>query len=113
MLATTRDIESLRELSERCGDQVKLFELDVTDESSAAGAVKTAIDAFGSLDVVIHHAGLVQAFNGTSIWICPVVTAKSKAIRHPRRYVAHGRCRVDRLFFKRRIENVDVINVSR
>ena len=37
MLATARDIESLRELSERYGDQVKLFELDVTDESSAAG----------------------------------------------------------------------------
>ena len=57
MLATARDIESLRELSERYGDQVKLFELDVTDESLAAGAVKTAIDAFGSLDVVINNAG--------------------------------------------------------
>src|SRR6201981_1548914 len=57
VLATARDIESLRELSERYGDQVKLFELDVTDESSAAGAVKTAIDAFGSLDVVINNAG--------------------------------------------------------
>ncbi len=55
VLATARDFESLRELSERYGDQVKLFELDVTDESSAAGAVKTAIDAFGSLDVVIHR----------------------------------------------------------
>jgi NAD(P)-dependent dehydrogenase (short-subunit alcohol dehydrogenase family) len=57
VLATARDIESLRELSERYGDQVKLFELDVTNESSAAGAVKTAIDAFGSLDVVINNAG--------------------------------------------------------
>jgi NAD(P)-dependent dehydrogenase (short-subunit alcohol dehydrogenase family) len=57
VLATARDIESLRELSERYGDQVKLFELDVTDELSAAGAVKTAIDAFGSLDVVINNAG--------------------------------------------------------
>jgi NADP-dependent 3-hydroxy acid dehydrogenase YdfG len=37
VLATARDIESLRELSERYGDQVKLFELDVTDEWSAAG----------------------------------------------------------------------------
>ena len=48
VLATARDIESLRELSERYGDQTRLFELDVTDESSAAGAVKTATDAFGS-----------------------------------------------------------------
>ena len=37
---------SSRELSERYGDQVKLFELDETDESAAAGAVRTAIDAF-------------------------------------------------------------------
>ena len=29
VLATARDIESLRELSERYRDQVKLFELDV------------------------------------------------------------------------------------
>src|SRR5579872_3366745 len=57
VLATARDIESLRELSERYGDQVKLFELDVTDEASAAGAVKTAIDMFGSLDVVVNNAG--------------------------------------------------------
>ena len=57
VLATARDIETLRELSERYGDQVKLFELDVTDDSSAAGAVKRAIDAFGSLDVVINNAG--------------------------------------------------------
>ena len=57
VLATARDVESLRELSERYGDQVKLFELDVTDEPSAASAVKTAINAFGSLDVVINNAG--------------------------------------------------------
>jgi NAD(P)-dependent dehydrogenase (short-subunit alcohol dehydrogenase family) len=57
VLATARDIKSLRELSERYGDQVKLFELDVTDESLAADAVKAAIDAFGSLDVVINNAG--------------------------------------------------------
>ena len=57
VLATARDIGSLTGLSERYGDQVKLFALDVTDESAAAGAVKTAIDAFGSLDVVINNAG--------------------------------------------------------
>jgi NAD(P)-dependent dehydrogenase (short-subunit alcohol dehydrogenase family) len=57
VLATARDIGSLTGLSERYGDQVKLFALDVTDELAAAGAVKTAIDAFGSLDVVINNAG--------------------------------------------------------
>src|SRR5207253_7830844 len=45
------------DLSERHGDQIKLFALDVTDESAAASAVKAAIGAFGSLEVVINNAG--------------------------------------------------------
>jgi NAD(P)-dependent dehydrogenase (short-subunit alcohol dehydrogenase family) len=57
VLATARDIGSLSDLPERYVDQVKLFALDVTDELAAAGAVKTAIEAFGSLDVVINNAG--------------------------------------------------------
>src|ERR1700742_1854288 len=57
VLATARDIKSLADLSERYGDQVKLFAMDVTDEAAAANAVKTAIDVFGSLDVVINNAG--------------------------------------------------------
>ena len=57
VLATARDIESLHDLSERHGDQIKLFALDVTDESAAASAVKAAIGAFGSLEVVINNAG--------------------------------------------------------
>jgi NAD(P)-dependent dehydrogenase (short-subunit alcohol dehydrogenase family) len=57
VLATARDIESLRDLSKRYPDQVNLFALDVTDESAAAGAAKTAIAGFGSLDVVINNAG--------------------------------------------------------
>jgi NADP-dependent 3-hydroxy acid dehydrogenase YdfG len=42
----------LGDLSERYGDQVKLFGMDVTDEA-AANAVMAAVDVFGSLDVVI------------------------------------------------------------
>src|SRR6201986_953432 len=57
VLATARDIKSLTDLSERFGDQVKLFALDVTNESAAANAVKSALDVFGSLDVVINNAG--------------------------------------------------------
>jgi NAD(P)-dependent dehydrogenase (short-subunit alcohol dehydrogenase family) len=57
VLATARNINSLKDLSDRYGHQVKLFALDVTDESAAADAVKTAIEAFGSLDVVINNAG--------------------------------------------------------
>ena len=57
VLATARGIESLADLPERYGDQVKLFALDVTDEAAAANAVMSAIDLFGSLDVVINNAG--------------------------------------------------------
>src|SRR6202034_1662 len=56
VLATARDIKSLADLSERYGDQVKLFAMDVTDEA-AANAVMAAVDVFGSLDVVINNAG--------------------------------------------------------
>ena len=57
VLATARDIKSLTDLSERYGDQVKLFAMDVTDEAAAANAVVAAVDVFGSLDVVINNAG--------------------------------------------------------
>src|ERR1700726_5102167 len=57
VLATARDIQPLHDLSERHGDQIKLFALDVTDGSAAASAVKAAIGAFGSLEVVINNAG--------------------------------------------------------
>src|SRR5437762_11737025 len=57
VLATARDIKSLADLSERYGDQVKLFAMDVTDEAAAANAVMAAVDVFGSLDVVVNNAG--------------------------------------------------------
>ena len=57
VLATARNSESLGDLSAQYRSQVKLFDLDVTDESAAAAAVKTAIDTFGSLDAVINNAG--------------------------------------------------------
>src|SRR5580704_11305998 len=57
VMATARNTESLNDLSDRYGNQVKLFALDVTDESAATAAVKTAIDTFGSLDVIVNNAG--------------------------------------------------------
>src|SRR6202046_2763331 len=57
VLATARDIKSLADLSERYGDQVKLFELDVTDEAADGNAVMSATDLFRSLYVVINNAG--------------------------------------------------------
>jgi NAD(P)-dependent dehydrogenase (short-subunit alcohol dehydrogenase family) len=57
VLATARDTASLGDLSKRYGGQVKVFALDVTDETMAAAGVRAAIDAFGALDVVINNAG--------------------------------------------------------
>jgi NADP-dependent 3-hydroxy acid dehydrogenase YdfG len=57
VLATARDIESLHDLSERHGDQIKLFALDVTDESAAASAVKAAIGAFGRRKRIVRERG--------------------------------------------------------
>src|SRR6202167_2630737 len=57
VMATARNTESLNDLSDRYGNQVKLFALDVTDESAATAAVKTVFGAFGSLEVVINNAG--------------------------------------------------------
>ncbi|HEY0757707.1 MAG TPA: SDR family NAD(P)-dependent oxidoreductase [Acidisarcina sp.] len=57
ILATARNTETLSDLPQRYQNQVKLFALDVTGESAASRAVETAVDAFGSLDVVINNAG--------------------------------------------------------
>src|SRR5258708_37228248 len=76
VLATARDLESLHDLSERHGDQIKLFALAVTDESAAASAVKPAIGAFGSLEVVINNAGYGNLSSGedtqTSAFLAPL-----------------------------------------
>jgi NAD(P)-dependent dehydrogenase (short-subunit alcohol dehydrogenase family) len=41
----------------RFGDRVRTFGLDVTDAAAARAAVQTAVDEFGSLDVVVNNAG--------------------------------------------------------
>jgi NAD(P)-dependent dehydrogenase (short-subunit alcohol dehydrogenase family) len=55
--ATARRIESLQSLKEEFGDRVLPLELDVTDERQASYVVRTAIDAFGGLDVLVNNAG--------------------------------------------------------
>jgi NAD(P)-dependent dehydrogenase (short-subunit alcohol dehydrogenase family) len=60
VVATARDISSLKDLSERYGDLVLPLELDVTDRVAVFAAVETAIEKFGRLDVVINNAGYGQ-----------------------------------------------------
>ncbi|MEV4759678.1 oxidoreductase [Micromonospora sp. NPDC049559] len=61
LVATARQPEQLSELVDRYGDQVRAVALDVTDPAAARAAVQTALDAFGSLDVVANNAGYANS----------------------------------------------------
>jgi NAD(P)-dependent dehydrogenase (short-subunit alcohol dehydrogenase family) len=57
LVATARRPQQLDDLVAQYGDQVRAIALDVTDPDAATAAVKSAIDAFGRLDVVVNNAG--------------------------------------------------------
>ncbi|MBE1494879.1 NAD(P)-dependent dehydrogenase (short-subunit alcohol dehydrogenase family) [Amycolatopsis lexingtonensis] len=57
VVATARRPETLADLVERGGDRVRTAALDVTDEGQIDAAVKTALAAFGRIDVVVNNAG--------------------------------------------------------
>jgi len=57
LVATARDPGRLSDLVERYGDQMRTASLDVTDAPAAHASVQLAIQAFGSLDVVVNNAG--------------------------------------------------------
>jgi NAD(P)-dependent dehydrogenase (short-subunit alcohol dehydrogenase family) len=57
VVATARTPEQLAHLVAAYGPQVHPIALDVTDAAAARGAVQSAIDAFGRLDVVVNNAG--------------------------------------------------------
>ncbi|WP_129715638.1 SDR family NAD(P)-dependent oxidoreductase [Pedobacter sp. SYP-B3415] len=55
--ATARNPASLAPLKEQFGENVLLIELDVTNPTQAAQAVRQAYDYFGRLDIVLNNAG--------------------------------------------------------
>jgi NAD(P)-dependent dehydrogenase (short-subunit alcohol dehydrogenase family) len=57
VLATARRPETLAEVKERGGDRVRTAALDVTDAGQIDAAVKTALEEFGRIDVVVNNAG--------------------------------------------------------
>jgi NAD(P)-dependent dehydrogenase (short-subunit alcohol dehydrogenase family) len=57
VVATARRPEQLDDLVQQYGDRIRTVALDVTDAAAACAAIQTAIDAFGSLDVVVNGAG--------------------------------------------------------
>ena len=48
-------------LAAELGDGVRAVHLDVTDEGQWDAGVRAAVDAFGSLDVLVNNAGIVNA----------------------------------------------------
>ena len=69
VVATARKAEQLADFVDTYGDQVRAVALDVTDPLAAAAAVRTAVDAFGRLDVVVNNAGYADlaAIEDTSL----------------------------------------------
>ena len=57
LLATARDPAQLAGLDEGRPGTLATARLDVTDEADAAAAVATAIERFGTLDVLVNNAG--------------------------------------------------------
>ncbi|MFD3520131.1 SDR family NAD(P)-dependent oxidoreductase [Streptomyces sp. NPDC058653] len=57
VVATARRPEQLAEFADTYGDRVRTVALDITDPEAARAAVATALEAFGSLDVVANIAG--------------------------------------------------------
>lgn len=55
--ATARDINQLNDLKERFKDQVLPITLDVNNHGQVNDAVKTAIEHFGRIDVLVNNAG--------------------------------------------------------
>lgn len=57
VVATVRDLESLKELSEKYTEKLLVFLLDVREKSQIYTAVEKAIAHFGRIDVLVNNAG--------------------------------------------------------
>ena len=60
VVATARDLDALKDVTERYQDNVLALPLDVTDRAAVFAAVKQGHEHFGRLDVVVNNAGYGQ-----------------------------------------------------
>jgi NAD(P)-dependent dehydrogenase (short-subunit alcohol dehydrogenase family) len=60
VVAAARRPEELAPLVAQYGERIKPVTLEVRDEAAAQSAVQTAVDTFGSLDVLVNNAGYGQ-----------------------------------------------------
>ena len=57
VVATARNLDSLKTLKQQYGDALLPLQLDVTDRQAAFDAINKAKEYFGKIDVVINNAG--------------------------------------------------------
>jgi len=57
LVATARNPMLLDDLKARYGGKVRIVQVDVTNEGHAATAVRTAVESFGRVDVLVNNAG--------------------------------------------------------
>ena len=57
VVATARDAQHIRERFPHAGNELLPVTLDVTDEAQIDLAVAAAVDAFGTIDVLVNNAG--------------------------------------------------------
>jgi NAD(P)-dependent dehydrogenase (short-subunit alcohol dehydrogenase family) len=60
VVATARDVASLKDLEERFGESILALALDVTDRSAVFDVVRRGFERFGRVDVVVNNAGYGQ-----------------------------------------------------
>ncbi len=61
LVATARRPDQLADLASRYKERVLPVALDVTDVAAARNAVRSGVDAFGGLDVVVNNAGYANS----------------------------------------------------
>lgn len=57
VIATARNLDTLKDLQKDFGDRILPLKLDVTDRNASMEAVKKAKNHFGRIDVLINNAG--------------------------------------------------------